>query len=184
MTYSDWQEPLRLLELSIGPPTSRQRTLANQFGLLLNDDELYRVAGVMLEDHLMRLVWDESTVSEPASERQRNFLRSLGAVWIAQSGSLSKGVASAWIDHHLAVRTAEQLRRPRLKADDAVIKRTISSKQLDYIAVYETLEFYYVSSIGADGLVYFKGCSGKCGWPSWLRLAEQARIRRCILNCA
>jgi hypothetical protein len=173
MTYSDWQEPLRLLELSIGPPTSGQRALANQFGLLLNGNESYGVAGVMLEDRLMPLIWDEGAVSELASERQRNFLRSLGAVSVAQSASLTKRVASAWIDHQLAVRTAEQLRRLRLKAGDAVIKRTVSSSHPDDIAVHEALEFYYVSSIGADGLVYFKGGNGKCGWPSTLRLAEQ-----------
>ena len=169
-TYPDWREPVRLLELSTRPATSAQRALSDQFGLTVRGDEPAGVLGVMLEAHIM-LIWDIDVPPESASERQRNFLRSLGAVTIADSSSLPKYLASAWIDHHLAIRTIESLRQLQLKTGDAVIRRTVWRKEVPGITPHETLQLYHVSSIGADGLVYFKGGNGKCGWPSSLRLA-------------
>jgi hypothetical protein len=78
-TYPDWQEPVRLLELSTGPSRPVQHDLAEQFGLIWQGDEPYSVLGVMLEEHLMPLIWDTSAQAEPASERQRNFLKILGS---------------------------------------------------------------------------------------------------------
>jgi hypothetical protein len=171
LTYTDWQESVRLLELSTGPFTTTQRTLAEQFGMTLQGNEPNGVVGVMLEERLMPLIWSAEAAAELASERQRNFLRALGAASTADSTSLTKRVASAWIDHHLAIKTADSLRRLQLKTGDAVIKRSVWRKELLGIPPHETLEFHYVSSIGADGLVYFKGGNGKCGWPSSLHLA-------------
>jgi hypothetical protein len=126
----------------------------------------------MLEEHIRPQIWGAEAVGEPASEKQRRFLKSLGGSAVANSPSLTKRVASAWIDHYLAMNTAESLRRLQLKTDDAVIRRTIWNKTVPSIAPHETLEYFRVSSIGADGLVYFKGGNGKCGWPSSLRLAD------------
>jgi hypothetical protein len=117
-TYLDWQEPVRLLKLSTGPSTPAQHALAEQFGLTRQGDEPYSVLGVMLEEHLIPFIWDRDTVAEPASERQRNFLRSLEVASVADSPSLTKRVASAWIDQRLAVRTAKCLRNLQLKAGD------------------------------------------------------------------
>jgi hypothetical protein len=123
-----------------------------------------RVAAVMLEEHLRPLIWGK--VSESATDRQRVFLAELGSDG-ADNAWLTKQVASAWIDHYLAVRTAKCLRHLELVRDDAVIKRTIWRKAEDG-RLHETLYYVMVSSIGADGLVYFRGGNGKCGWPSSL----------------
>jgi hypothetical protein len=172
LTYASWQEPVRLLELSIGPSTSSQRALADRLGFPVQGDEPYGILGVMLEEHIRPQIWGAEAVGEPASERQRRFLKSLGGPDIANSPRVTKRLASAWIDHYLAATTAEFLRRLQLKTDDAVIRRTTWNKTVPTIAPHEMFAYHRVSSIGADGLVYFKGGNGKCGWPSSLRLAD------------
>jgi hypothetical protein len=168
LTYPDWQEPVRLLELSIGLSTPAQRALADQFGLTLGGDEPRGILGVMLEERILPLIWDVDTAPEIASERQRNFLRTLGIASAANCPALTKRLASAWIDHQLTIRTIESLRRLQIRTGDAVIKRTVWRRHLPGIPPHETFEICYVSSIGANGMVYFKGGNGSCGWPSLL----------------
>jgi hypothetical protein len=38
--------------------------------------------------------------------------------------------------------------------------------------LHESLDYRIVSSVGSNGLVYFKGGNGQCGWPANLRRAE------------
>lgn len=113
--------------------------------------------------------------SERATDRQRAFLVELGS-HVADDAGLTKRTASAWIQHHLALRSIESLRRLTLVRDDAVIKRTCW-RHPETERPCETLDYAVVSSIGADGMVYFRGGNGRCGWPSSLTRAP-ARTRR------
>jgi hypothetical protein len=122
------------------------------------------VAAVMLEEHLQPLIWGRNP--EHATDRQRAFLVELGS-HEADNADLSKQVASAWIDHCLAVRTALCLKRLLLVSGDAVVKRSLWRNPEDGTP-HEMLAYAVVSSIGANGLVYFRGGNGQCGWPSSL----------------
>ncbi len=158
---------MRSLEVSTGPSTDQQRQLADIIGLPLTGAEPAGVAAVMLEDHLQAMIWGREP--EPATDRQRTFLAELGSDE-ADSARLTKRVASAWIDHHLAVRTIECHRRLELARGDAVIKRTRLRSAGDE-RKSEMLDYAVVSSIGATGMVYFRGGNGRCGWPSSLTRA-------------
>ncbi len=168
-TFSDWQEPVRLLEGGTGAPTDAQRSLVEKLGLIVNGHEPRDVLGVMLEEHLRPIIWGTST--EPASERQLAFLDSLRGS-NARSG-LSKPLASAWIDHYLALRNTDKLRSLRLQRGDTVVRRFRWRHPADH-QLHETEELYVVSSIGPAGLVYFKGGNGKCGWASSLEQVPPA----------
>lgn len=170
MTYPNWCEPVRLLELRTGPSTPRQRELAEQFGLAWGGTEPHDVVGLMLEEHVRLVIW--GTQPKPATARQRAFLVKLGATRAADP-SLTKAVASAWIEHHLALRTIERLRTLGLTRGDAVIKRTIW-RHPETGLPHESRDYFIVSTIGAGGLVYFKGGNGRCGWPSSLERATEA----------
>src|SRR5690348_13751331 len=118
----------------------------------------------MLEEHMQPLIWGREP--EVATDRQRAFLIELGSRK-ADDARLTKRVASAWIGHCLAVRTARCLRHLTLVRGDAVIKRTLWRNPEDG-RPHETLDYAVVSSIGANGMVYFRGGNGKCAWPSSL----------------
>jgi hypothetical protein len=167
VTFATWHEPVRLLDESARGATDQQRKLASTIGLELVGTEPRRVAAVMLEEHLRPLMWGEQ--SEPATDRQRAFLVELGS-HEADDALLARPVASAWIGHYLAVRTAGCLRHLALVRGDAVIKRTLWKHPVDG-RLCETLDYAVVSSIGADGVVHFRGGNGKRGWPSSLTRA-------------
>jgi hypothetical protein len=173
MTFPTWHEPVRLLEESTGPATDQQRELASTVGLALAGTEPRGVAAVLLEEYLQPLIWGEE--SERATDRQRAFLVELGS-GVADDADLTKRTASAWIQHHLALRSIENLRHLALVRDDAVIKRT-RWRHPKTERLCETLDYAVVSSIGANGMVYFRGGNGGCGWPSSLTRAP-ARTRR------
>jgi hypothetical protein len=79
--------------------------------------------------------------------------------------SLSKSLASAWINHYLAVRNADRLQELRLARGDRVVhQRTWVDHSTGELNNWS--DRHVVSSIGARGLVYFKGGNGKCGWPT------------------
>jgi hypothetical protein len=167
VVFSDWREPCRRLEHRTGRPTVEQLALARQLGLALDGNEPHDVVAVMLEEHLQPTVW--GTEPEPASVRQLSFLRDLNAILPA---GITKGMASAWIEYHLALKTIRSLEKLRLEAGDAVIKAsTFRASLADSMRLF--LEYFIVSSIGADGLVYFRGGNGKCAWPTSLRRATE-----------
>ena len=173
MTFPTWHEPVRLLEESTGPATDQQCELASTVGLALVGTEPLGVAAVLLEEHLQPLIWGGE--SERATDRQRAFLVELGSR-VADDAGLTKRTASAWIQHHLALRSIDCLRRLALVRDDAVIKRT-RWRYPETKRLCETLDYAIVSSVGADGIVYFRGGNGRWGWPSSLTRAP-ARTRR------
>jgi len=129
----------------------------------------------MLEDHLRPRIWADATrEAAPATEKQLNFLEALAHDGPWRRSSLSKGVASAWIGHHLTARNAERLRELRLRAGDQVINARTWVDH-DTGELHTLLDHFVVSSIGSAGLVYFKGGNGKCAWPSRLSHADEAK---------
>lgn len=80
-------------------------------------------------------------------------------------------MASAWIDYYLTARNARRLRELMLVSGRKVTKTETwvnpATGELQSLA-----SDYIVSSIGASGLVYFKGGNGQCAWPSAVSLAE------------
>jgi hypothetical protein len=162
-----------LLEITTGPATDRQRELAGLIGLTVLGTEPRDVVGVMLEEHLRPLIWG----LEPAraTDRQRDFLTELGASEADDAG-LFKRTASAWIAHYLALRTIDCLRGLALVRGDAVIKRS-TWRDPENGRLHESLDYEVVASIGSNGLVYFRGGNGKCGWPSSLERATPTTHR-------
>jgi len=154
-TYADFQEPLRLMSESVGPATDEQHQLATKVGMTL-EDEPRAVAAALLEDHLEPAIW--GTNPPDATDRQRQFLRRLGFRRAEHQG-LTRRVASAWINHLLTLQDIHHLNQLQLKRNDAVIVRRVTELEGTRL---ESLEYRQVSSIAADGLLYFKGGNGKC----------------------
>jgi hypothetical protein len=78
------------------------------------------------------------------------------------------GVASAWITYYLALRSIDFLSALRIESGDVVMRRHEWTDAIDGTdRTYENKVI--VSSIGADGLVYFKGGNGQCAHPHRLR---------------
>lgn len=174
MSFSDWREPVRILKEQTGPVAAKQRDLGAQVGFLLDGDLPRGVAAAMLEEHLHSSIWGIGAQNpSPATLKQREFLEAIANGRSFEPVSLSKNVASAWIGHYLAVRTADSLERLHLRAGDQV---THQSKLVDYDTgeLHAWSDRYVVSSIGARGLVYFKGGNGKCGWPANLSRSSES----------
>lgn len=166
IAYPDWREPVRLLEAQTRErATDKQRDLATATRLALTGSEPRTIVAAMLEDHVRPMIHGVDT--DGATERQRALLRSFGAA-AAADAELSNRTASAWIDHHRALETIEHLRRLRPAQGDAVTKR---SRHHVGDTLYEDVEYGVVSSIGADGRVYFAGGGGKSARPSSLEPA-------------
>ncbi|WP_445257002.1 hypothetical protein [Nocardioides aurantiacus] len=174
MTFVDWTEPVRLLEFGLLPVTRDQLSLASFVGLHLDDDLPRGVAAVVLEDALRSHISGTLAEAAPAdvqpTERQMEFLREIahGELWMR--AALSRRSASAWIGHFLAERTAHRLHEMQLVRGDRVIKTRAWADEATG-ELHEWSQEYEVSSIGADGLVYFRGGNGQCGWPSSLTRA-------------
>lgn len=120
----------------------------------------------MLEEYLRPRIWGVLTPkASPATSKQLEFLGAIARDRSFERVSLSKSLASAWIGHYLAVRTADSLQKLRLAAGDRVVHQSTS---VDHSTgeLHDWTNFCIVSSIGARGLVYFKGGNGKCGWPT------------------
>lgn len=159
-SYPDWLEPLRILSRSVEPATAEQLAFAAKTGVNLAADESRDVAAVLIEDHLRPTIWGDAP--EPATGRQRAFLLELGDNHADDVG-LTKSVASARIGHRITLRTITELIRLQPSKNDAVICRSVLS---DYDGVpHEFLRYALVSSVGAGGLVYFKGGNGQCSPP-------------------
>lgn len=165
-SYPDFHEPVRLMSEAVGPATDEQRQLAAKVGLALDDEVPRAVAAALLEEHLEPAI--RGTLALEATDRQREFLDSLGSERAAQPG-LTRGVASAWIDHELTSRNIDHLIRLQPSKNDAVI---VASK-IDFEGKRtEFLDYKRVSSIGPDGLIYFKGGNGQCARPHRLARAS------------
>lgn len=120
----------------------------------------------MLEDHLLPRIWaDPARQALPATQKQLAFLERIADQQSWKRSPLSKRVASAWIDHFLTKRNVQRLRELKLRSGDRVTKSETWANPLTGETQIRTAD-HVVSSIGASGLVYFKGGNGQCAWPS------------------
>lgn len=168
VTHQDWREPARRLRAATGPATAEQLRIAAALDCP-HDDEPRGVLTAVIEDWLRPVLHAEDSLL--ATERQLAFLGELGHV--NASPEMHRTVASAWIDHYLSLRTADALEDLRLKAGDQL------HRQHNYVdpstgEVTNLGETVTVSSIGSNGLVYFRGGNGKCGWPANLRRIHES----------
>lgn len=157
-TYTDFDEPVRLMSEAVGPATDEQRQLAARVGLVL-DDEPRAIAAALLEDHLQPAI--RGTQPLAATDRQREFLHQLGSRH-ADRRDLTRTVASAWIDHMLTLQTIDHLIRLQPVRNDAVIVRKVTEFEGRRL---ESLDYKRISSIGDNGLLYFMGGNGQCAYP-------------------
>ncbi len=139
-----------------GLATDAQQALARTVSLTLTGDEPRTVVAALLDDHLQPAI--HGTHPKPATDRQRQFLAELGGPQ-ADEPQLNRNIASAWIEHLLTLRTIEALIRLQPAKNDAVIARKVTNFEGQ---TTESLYFHIISSIGADGLIYFKGGNGQC----------------------
>lgn len=96
--------------------------------------------------------------------RRRPYLTALSPSFTLNGESRAE--ISAWIDHYLSLATADALEKLALKRGDAIRVR--------YQSDIQESPFYWsgvASSIGSQGLVYFKGGNGKCAWPRSIELS-------------
>jgi len=159
MVDVDWIGPLRHLQQFTGPPSARQKELANSLDLQVTDAMPWGVAAVLIESHVSSVVW--GTTPKPVTEPQSGLLRQLG-----HSGAVdSRTIASAWIEHYYATRCADALKRWKPMRGDVV---TLEHDRLDVATgeLYRTTTEGAISSIGDSGLIYFRGGNGKCGWAT------------------
>ena len=178
MTYAEWSQPVRLMEQHIGPATPDQQALADAVGVTLPAGIPGRVAAAMLEDHLLPRIWtDGSRGSTPATDKQIAFLESLETERPMTDRPLTKREASAWIDYYLSARNARRLRELKLAAGQCVTKTETWVNQTTG-ELHTSATGHVVSSIGASGLVYFKGGNGQCAWPGELSLTDDESATR------
>jgi hypothetical protein len=159
MVHVDWIGPLRHLHQFTGPPSARQKELANSLGLRVTDATPWGVAAVLIESHVSSVVW--GTTPKPVTEPQNGLLGQLG-----HPGAVdSRRVASAWIEHYYATRCGDALKRWKPVRGDKV---TLEHDRFDVATgeFYRTTTDGVISSIGDNGLIYFRGGNGKCGWAT------------------
>lgn len=153
MSYTDWRTPARLLTQKMAPATQPQQEFAALLDLIIEPTTPQLVAAAVLTDASEPFI--HGTCPRPASEAQLGFLRSLHRE--RSFKNVTARVASAWIDYYLAERSVRLLHELRPQRGNVV--RRIESATETHVTV---------SSIGANGRVYFMGGGGHGAWPSEL----------------
>ena len=150
----------------VAPATKEQRRLAATTQCNLPSDVPLLVAAAYLHDHLDAVINGRPQQTRPAWVRQLTFLGALASTEIPIP--LTMRVASAWIDYFLTLRSIEYLNTLQLVAGDQV---ALSHEYTDRSTGerYTWEDEVMVSSIGSNGLVYFKGGNGQCAYPHRLR---------------
>lgn len=169
VTYTDWQEPARHLRSATGPATEELLHLAETLGCT-HANEPRGVLVAIVEDHLAPVL--HGAAPQPATEKQLAYLDGLGHD--RMSSGTSRSVASAWIDHYLSIRTVQALEQLELMSGDEVqvVHEFVDAETGEVTRSDWTAT---VSSIGGNGLVYFRGGNGRCAWPSKLRRPNMPR---------
>jgi hypothetical protein len=166
MTHASWTPAVVALEQRITVPTAGLLEIAGQLEIPTIEASPAMVLAATIQDTLDPILWGRP--SRPPSEAQVKYLTSLaeeaGEPMPAPS---SAAVAGAWIDVFLARRTIDALLTLKLQRGDVVDHRRLHGETA-------LVRRVVVSSLGDDGLVYFRGGNGQCGWPSALRLVARA----------
>lgn len=158
MTFPDWREPVRLLRLRTGPAAPHQLELASLVGCSVDASLPFDVAAARLEAFLEPRIRGKSGTPYSPTEAQMRFLLVLDPSFALHDETRTE--MSAWIDYHLSCGTADALEQLKLQRGDTVeVRRTYATGEPIFAWKAQ------VSSIGGNGLVYFKGGNGQCAWP-------------------
>jgi hypothetical protein len=135
--------------------TTEQLAVGERLGLDLSSDT-WAVARATILDLVGAAIGDEERYDEP-TQSQIAWARSLG---IDVTG-YSYRVAFAMIQDALSERENRLISEMSLRPGDRVVReREVEGE------IHRWRQEFVISSIRDDGLLYFKGGGGKCGWPS------------------
>ena len=166
MTHASWIPVVASLEKRVAAPTATLLDVAARLDIPVMETWPAMVLAATIQDGVDPILWDRP--SRPPSDAQTSYLALL-AKEVEESAPTpsSTAVAGAWIDVFLVRRTIAALRELKLQSGDIVDRRRGHGDN-------GLVRRFEISSIGDDGLVYFRGGNGQCGWPSGLRLVARA----------
>jgi len=141
------------------PPSEDQHRLAVLLTVEISEDSHDVAAAKLLDAVAISLGFEPA---EPATDRQRTFVESLGA----SVEGITKRVASARIGELLLAKNLKAIEDLNLKPGDQVVR--IQSFELQGETKVLEQEFV-VSSVQPNGRVFFKGGNGQGAWPTQLR---------------
>jgi len=141
------------------PPSKDQHRLAALLTVEISEDSHDVAAAKLLDAVAISLGFEPA---EPATDRQRAFVESLGA----SVEGITKRIASARIGELLLAKNLKAIEDLNLKPGDQVVR--IQSFELQGETKILEQEFV-VSSVQPNGRVFFKGGNGQGAWPTQLR---------------
>ena len=156
--FRSWREATTALTEASAPATGEQLALADKIGIKITPTTPRVVAAATLRVALEPVIGNHIT-SAPV-ERFKEYLASLRHDSDPAIDAANGEEASAWIEYLHLVRRREALARLRLCEGDIV-------KTPHH-------EVARVSSIGADGRVYFRGGLGQSSWPDVVEVLARA----------
>ncbi len=156
--FRSWQEATTALTEASAPATREQLALADKIGIQISPTIPRVVAAATLRVALEPVTRNHIT-SAPV-ERFEEHLASLRHDSDPAVDAAHGEEASAWIEYLHLVRRREALARLRLCEGD--------------IVTTPHHEVAQVSSIGADGRVYFRGGLGQSSWPDLVEVLARA----------
>jgi hypothetical protein len=166
MTHASWTPVVVALEQRIAAPIAELIEVAVRLEIPTTEASPAMVLAATIQDKLDPILWGH--LSRPPSEAQVKYLTSLAEeAGESMPTPSSAAVTGAWIDVFLARRTIDALHTLKLQRGDVVDHRRLHEEKA-------LVRRVVVSSLGDDGLVYFRGGNGQCGWPSALRLVARA----------
>jgi hypothetical protein len=177
MTTSTWEYAVEQLRDATKPVTEEQLALAGKIGLKLTPGTSTIVAGALLRVALCNEL--KLPAAKPVSEHFAGCLKGLRSETKAKFKAKNDEEAAAWVEYLRLLRRIRVLTKQKFEAGDIV--RLQDGEKIE------------VSSIGADGCVYFKGGQGYRSWPDLIvgvaarktsKTAASAKARREAENAA
>lgn len=176
MVFHTWPPALEAVRASIGPPSPELVDLAQRLDVEYDSNWPNMVVVAALRDRVDPLLHERPI--EAPTERQEDYLWTLAReVGLVVDAPRTLREASAWIDFLLATRTAAVLSEMKPNRGDVVDKVRVSPGG-------ENGSRHVISSIREDGLVYFRGGNGYCGWVSSLRMIARVATPESIAAVA
>ena len=155
MAYPSWEEPVRLLDQSLGPPEAHLREVAAALGACLDDNPSRALLVARLEDALSAKTGKQPP--RPASPHQVRLL----ALSDIRGASHTAREADALIRCMIARERIDALRSLRPRLGDQLVR-------LDCDRPFLIGEVVSVTSIDRFGSVWVAGAGGYPSWPQHL----------------
>ena len=147
MSFQNWEEPVRLLQESIGPPESELVEVAAALGVVSNDAPTRLLLVARLEDALSARTGNQPPRSP--SVAQRALLKGLGA----SANPETAREADALIRVGIATERIDALRNLQPRRGDRLVRA-------DSDRTWRVGEIVRVTSIDRLGAVWVKGAGG------------------------